>query len=71
MADDNWAPKTRDDWRDLFADGMQAGIAKERSRIEEEQAKKGTETPPEDKTGKDGGNGDGKSKSFADRLLGI
>lgn len=67
---DEWAPKTRDDWVGLFADGVKNAITGIRSEDEEREAKRKAE---EDKTGgNNGGNNDnGKSRSFADRLLGI
>lgn len=59
---DEWAPKTRDDWTDLFADG----ILKARTRQEEAEAKAAAEAaknnpPPDEGT---------KPRSFAERLLG-
>ena len=61
MADESWSPKTRDDWVDLFADG----IGKDRQRKEEADAKAAADaaknTPdPEPEP----------QPSFAERLLG-
>ncbi len=81
MAGENeeWTPKSREDWVGLFADGNKKAHADIRSETEEAAAKAAAEAAAgsTDKTGKDdkGGSGDNgggpKRKSFAERLLGI
>ena len=63
MADNEWAPKTREDWTELFADGF----LRARSKHDEDEAKKNAASPPGE-TGD--GSGDKKPKTFAERLLG-
>lgn len=61
MTDKDWAPKTRDEWVDLFADG----IGKDRARKEEAEAKaaadKAKQTPDPEPD---------PEPSFAQRFLG-
>jgi hypothetical protein len=69
---DEWAPKTRDDWKSLFSDAFETAQENQRSKREEAEAKAAADAAAQgaDKTGK-GGEGDGsKRKSFAERLLG-
>lgn len=69
--DENWSPKTRDDWKGLFTDAFKDGMSGLLSDREEKEAKgeseKGSEKEGNDKDGKS----NGASKSFAERLLGL
>lgn len=70
MADDkDWAPKTRDDWVGLFADGMKTGLQGFTSEREEAEAKNGGK----ENDGKEGDKKDDepRSRSLADRILGL
>jgi len=73
MADEQeWSPKSREEWTGIFADAFESAQERLRSKREEEEAKKAADATAQstDQTGK-GGNGDtGKRKSFAERLLG-
>jgi len=63
---ENWLPKTREDWVGAFADG----IALDRSRREEAEAKAKQEAANA-AGNQEGGSGDsGPKRSFAERLLG-
>lgn len=62
---EDWAPKTRDEWRDLFADGITTAITRER---EADAKAKQQEKEQAEKEGKDG-EGD-PPKTFRERLLG-
>lgn len=73
--DDEWTPKTREDWKGLFSDAFLDANGRQRSADAEEEAKRQADekAQSEDKTGK-GGNGDsgtGKKRTFAERLLGL
>lgn len=77
-ADQEWSPKTREDWTGLFSDAFKSAQDKLTSEREEREAKAAADAAASggDKTG-EGGNGDagnggtgGKKRSFADRLLG-
>ena len=74
---EEWAPKTRDDWVGMFADGVKNALSLDRSEQEELAAKaaaeeaKNNEGSSGDDTGGEGGNGDKPRKSFAERILGI
>ena len=74
--DDEWTPKTRDDWKGLFADSFLDANARQRAADDEAEAKRVADekASSDDKTGK-GGNGDDdggkKRRTFAERLLGI
>jgi hypothetical protein len=70
--DEEWSPKSREDWTGLFSDAFETAQDRLRSKREEEEAKKAADDAASstDATGK-GGNGDApKRKSFAERLLG-
>lgn len=73
---DEWAPKTRDEWKGLFSDAFLDANARQRSADEEEAAKRAADeaASSNDKTGKGGdsdANGGKKRRTFAERLLGF
>jgi hypothetical protein len=75
--DQEWSPKTRDDWTGLFSDAFESAQERLTSKREEAEAKAAADAAASsaDQTGKgggsdaNGGKGD-KRKSFAERLLG-
>jgi hypothetical protein len=75
--DQEWMPKTRDDWTGIFADGYKKAKSDLRSEEEEAaaKAKENENTADTDQDGKGGGSGNGgsgsKRKSVAERLLGL
>lgn len=66
---EEWTPKTREDWVNLFADGQ----LKAHSVREEAEAKaKAAEAEAAAKTGKGDGDNTGDAKpSFRERILGL
>jgi hypothetical protein len=72
-----WTPKTREDWVGMFADGVKNALSTDRSEQEELAAKTAAEEAAKsadasgDATGGEGGSGDKPRKSLAERLLGI
>lgn len=74
--DEEWTPKSRDDWKGLFSDAFLDANAKQRSADAEEEAKRAADEKAhsDDKTGKGGDSDAGtgkKRRTFAERLLGI
>jgi hypothetical protein len=76
--DEEWAPKTRDDWTGLFKDAFLGAMESDRSKQEEiaaktaaEEAAKATEGSSGDDAIGEGGNGGAPKRGFAERLLGI